>query len=58
VDLWSSRPAWSTKQVPGQPGLEIEKPSFEKQTTDNNKKEKKKGKKTLRDRPHTQCFFL
>jgi hypothetical protein len=35
----SSRPAWSTEQVPGQLGL-IEKPCFEKQ-------KKKKKKKVL-----------
>jgi hypothetical protein len=38
VNLLSSRPAWSTKQVPGQSGLHTEKPYLKKQKQNNNKK--------------------
>jgi hypothetical protein len=38
----SSRPAWSTKSVPGQPGLHRETLSQKKQTTTTTKKQQQK----------------
>ena len=40
----SSRPAWSTKQVPGQPDGPAEKPYLEKQTNKQTKKKERKEK--------------
>ena len=45
MDLLSSRPAWSTKRVPGQPGLYRETLSQKNKNKQKKTKQKKEGRK-------------
>jgi hypothetical protein len=51
----SSRPAWSTKWVPGKPGLHRETLSRKTKTKTKNKKRKRKNKQTNKTKKEKVC---